>query len=757
MLIRRYAKTFSHVRIQCICGGLSLLGSWAPADPSSNQVSVHREVVPPTTVWAITLDEFWNEQQPVVVTLYERDRHPVHAFAQIPSEAPAVHRVDLTPAAPIEYLLEGQRFHPPEHLKGAYDYLKPEFLEYRKKYLAGKLVMRNYDVPPPLRMDADEVRGVFDVFFLYPDARQRATIRVRMTAKKSGDSYLGSYEAFDYSERDEKFSPRTRWTGNVRVRPVPGAWQAGPDRVVAPGAAWPQQHGPFYNGSAADCADELVDSISEARLQWVADLPIPGGRGEIPRSAFGFFPLARSGLGITQYSAPIVAEGRVYLAIPMVDEEALAKHPEVPNHPRVIRGVDPRALGPELSLMRDTLLCFDAATGRLLWRFYDSRHMGLIGASKSGRGLTAAYANGKVVFRGQTSLYCVDASTGQLRWRNDGQKPTKEAPGYSFGTAQPWSTDHSPIIVDGVVVVRINDTPKPSKGKLTGSKSEGSDSSDSTSGLGLESPPEHSTWIGLDLETGKLLWRVPYVAGKNSIPTVAILGGRPYLVAAADGSASPSANTNRVEGWDPQGQLSLIEPRTGRVVWQRPMVGPNSMYPLIWGDVVGLNVERNAVRPDSKGKMEPLRRLGAVRIAMDGARVLWTSPHVEYPAGRFTPIAHRGVFLVDSRETGFRALRAETGESIGEFPHLYQMFGGSHNWTWIIASNGRIITSGDKLHMFRLDNHRLTLLPGELPVDLASGYVCPIRPAMADGRLFLRTFDSLVCYDLRKPKRTRSE
>ena len=40
-------------------------------------------------------------------------------------------------------------------------------------------------------------------------------------------------------------------------------------------------------------------------------------------------------------------------------------------------------------------------------------------------------------------------------------------------------------------------------------------------------------------------------------------------------------------------------------------------------------------------------------------------------------------------------------------------------------------------------------LPGRLPLPLVSGYMCPVKPAIAGGRLFLRTLDKLVCYDLR--------
>ena len=41
-------------------------------------------------------------------------------------------------------------------------------------------------------------------------------------------------------------------------------------------------------------------------------------------------------------------------------------------------------------------------------------------------------------------------------------------------------------------------------------------------------------------------------------------------------------------------------------------------------------------------------------------------------------------------------------------------------------------------------------MPGRLSLDLVSGYMCPVKPAIADGRLFVRTLDELVCYDLRK-------
>jgi len=42
-------------------------------------------------------------------------------------------------------------------------------------------------------------------------------------------------------------------------------------------------------------------------------------------------------------------------------------------------------------------------------------------------------------------------------------------------------------------------------------------------------------------------------------------------------------------------------------------------------------------------------------------------------------------------------------------------------------------------------------MPGRLALPVVGRYMCPVKPAIADGRLFVRTLDKLVCYDLRKP------
>lgn len=690
--------------------------------------------LPPADAWRIVIEKFQNGRDDLVVMVFVREGRPTHAYAQTAGGDQAMHRIDLTPAAPIEYLLDGKPFLPPASLKGNYDYTKDEFLRYREMHAAGKLIMRNYDPPQPLVISDKGATGVIDLFLDGTDMKKRDRFRIALDLKPADGRLVGSFRAHDYDRHDQTFSVKTeKVEGKATARLLKDHWNHTPDRAFAPGKDWPQTHGPTLSGSAIDCERPLVDNIADARLLWVADMPIPGGRGGIPRSPFGFFPINNSGLGITQFSAPIVVDGKVYLSLPYVDEAALAANEQVKSNPRVLRGVDPRALAHDLGLFRDTLFCIDAQTGRVLWMFQDPRRMGLVGESKSGRGLTAVHHDGTIIFRGQTSLYAVDAASGRLIWQNNGGAGQKGGdPGYSFIGGQSGSTDHSPVVIDGVLVVRVNDTPKPPRNVV-----------------GLLA--ENTTLLGIDPANGQLLWRASNVSGANAIPTSVRVGEKTYIIAAYQGMGDlekvPPADVRP----EHRGMLSLIEPRTGRIVWRKPLAGPNPNYPAVWRDIVALNVEREKMEPDAKGKKVLAPTLGAVRVGLDDAKEIWRNPKADYQSGRMTPIAHRGHFILDSRISGFQAFDAATGKVVGAFPHIYHMAQGSHNWTWAIATDGRIFTSGDYLLMFKLDAGKMELMPGSLQVDLASGYVCPIRPAIADGRLFVRTGDGLACYDLRKP------
>jgi hypothetical protein len=110
-------------------------------------------------------------------------------------------------------------------------------------------------------------------------------------------------------------------------------------------------------------------------------------------------------------------------------------------------------------------------------------------------------------------------------------------------------------------------------------------------------------------------------------------------------------------------------------------------------------------------------------------------------------IASHGVYYSDSRETGFTATHIKSGKLLAKKPKLYSFSHVSHNWSWQIGSNDRILSEG--ILMYSAADQGLKLLPGRLGNSVSGGYRSPTKPLIADGRFIFRMPDKLVCYDLR--------
>ena len=143
-----------------------------------------------------------------------------------------------------------------------------------------------------------------------------------------------------------------------------------------------------------------------------------------------------------------------------------------------------------------------------------------------------------------------------------------------------------------------------------------------------------------------------------------------------------------------------------------------------------------------------LQRIGGVKISNKGAKLIWKSDKVHPASYRQMSIANHGVYYSDSRVSGFTATDISTGELLKKYPSIYEFSDVSHNWSWQIASNNRIITEG--ILMFDTADKRLKISRDRLGNSVAGGYLSPTKPAIADGRLIFRMDDKLVCFDLRK-------
>src|SRR5262249_42427873 len=123
----------------------------------------------------------------------------------------------------------------------------------------------------------------------------------------------------------------------------------------------------------------------------------------------------------------------------------LWKHPVGPAWSSVIV-IEDRLYTQEQRGATETVVCYDAATGRQLWVHEDAARFD---ESVSGPGprATPSFVNGNILALGGTGiLNCLDAQTGERRWSRDIKKDS--------GAAAPmWGFSSSPLMGDERVIV----------------------------------------------------------------------------------------------------------------------------------------------------------------------------------------------------------------------------------------------------------------------------------------------------------------
>jgi outer membrane protein assembly factor BamB len=625
---------------------------------------------------------------------------------EVAVEPPGTHR--LVDAAGAEIAM-------PKPLFARYGYKNPEYVAIRSRYEKGEVRMDRLPDPPALRWtEQGGFAGTIDL--LVPadgqgqnDALPQFSLRVTVAADGDGKTAAGTCTAWWWDWDDlSQGAQSPRRNGTAAVRLVPDHWQPKPGSGFAPGRDWPQTHGPRLDMSAIDCGVPLVEDLADARLLWVAEDQPGGAKGAIHKAEFGAGSLHANDMQHGAYAAPIVAGGKVYMYAVFPDLTRLATDERWRKDVKYARG---GPLGSEaFGQFVDRFVCLDASTGKTLWKVEHPFTREGLPDEKSGRGVTPCVVDGVLVGRGVRGVYGLDAATGKQLWFK-----AESGLGSTIGN----SHEESVVAIGGVAVLGI-------------------------------AADYSSTLAGLDPKTGAELWRQGRTRGDNAIPSQVILEGKPYILAATSfpGKIKPAKGQAAPTRSDFQ-RMVLIEPRSGKILWEDRSVGecPNSL--LVQGDLVMVQADKDA---DSNGKAaERAGRAGVYRVTLGGATRLNVSQATNIMPGRNSLAGLGGVAFVDSRSTGFQALDLASGKIIARHPHLHVLAVGDHNWTWTAVSDGRVITSG----LLQFHAADLVQLPGQLSVHQASGYVCPIKPAIADGRLFLRTSRHLVCYDLRaSPERT---
>jgi outer membrane protein assembly factor BamB len=457
--------------------------------------------------------------------------------------------------------------------------------------------------------------------------------------------------------------------------------------------AWPCWRGPNGDGTTADTGRKPIDSFAQAKRLWISEDAIPGtyeGDARKPKPRLQ----ARIAGG---YSSPVVADGRVYLFY-------YVPHGPVYSQALVEKHVSGGGMGREQWYIDadEVIHCFDADTGKTLWK-HVAVETGFNlegGFNKGGGQFTPCIHQGKVFAIGPSAhLYAVDAETGAPVWESDlGARATwmrHRTDGWREAqTLEGGRNDFAGCVmaVDGVVAVSDHNEFK------NGPRGYGT-------GNGL---------VGFDADTGKCLWYAPGLGGRGmlgSTPLCWEYGGKSYFIA--------SGNLG----------VGCIEAQTGKVVWRIEDASFSNATA-----VSGNNLICN-YRGDSRG-------LACYRISPTGAQRRWLN---DKQLTFSSPAVYQGhVFTLakEGRKTLLVCLDLESGRKTAQVEHDGVV--GS-----LTAADGRIFLQASNrakegVSMINADPQDLKRLGGVWPVPYGNS----TSPALADGRLYFRGRDHLICYQV---------
>ena len=347
---------------------------------------------------------------------------------------------------------------------------------------------------------------------------------------------------------------------------------------------------------------------------------------------------------------------------------------------------------------QEIVRAIDVETGKDIWQYkYPTTLKPMTGCGFS-TCVPLFDSNRVYVYDRASKLTCIDARNGSMIWSRDISMDycSKKDANESFT---------SPVLAGDKVIVTI-------------------ESLQAEAAKGV-------TMVALDKNDGAARWTLslPEVEPYNaSTPAVGMLKGKLRSL------------LNDKKG------LVCIDPETGSVVWRLPLSGANPVRivsPIIVGDNVFLS--------DSAAN-------GSYMVSAEGV-LLWRSD-VKLPGGgalcALTSPVHVDGYLYGNGHTyrgggyGYEipCFEAATGKEMWR----HKMFEGGG----MVAVDGAIIAlHGDtgEIIMIKADPMAYTEL-GRLPTPFKSHSVpttfqCWCQPAVADGKLFVRNENELVCFDLK--------
>ena len=362
------------------------------------------------------------------------------------------------------------------------------------------------------------------------------------------------------------------------------------------------------------------------------------------------------------FSSPIVSDGKVYLSDLLVEKP----------------------------IVRERVLCFNARTGRELWK---SEHTAVPPdwffnpEQTRGPGSTPILHRGRVYSISMFfKLTCLDARSGKVLWRRD------------LGTEYqlpPSSLDASPLIDGNLLLVALGG--KPSAGV-----------------------------VAFDLATGREVWRALEESATWSSPVLVSAGGARQLIV-----------------WMRQSVTSL-NPTNGVVFWREPTVSGGSpgfsavSTPVLQGDrllVSGLMFQLDPTRPTAK-VLWPETTSGTRRILSDTSTPLFQGDSIYSPRSG-------GLFVCLDAATGKERWQTNSVTKLQKGACVHLTPNGSS--LFLFTDQGDLIQA-------RLSPESYTELGRAHLIDptspLFEGKFSWSAPAFANRNLYVRNDREIRCYSL---------
>jgi outer membrane protein assembly factor BamB len=376
----------------------------------------------------------------------------------------------------------------------------------------------------------------------------------------------------------------------------------------------------------------------------------------------------------------------------------------------------------------------EAATGRSLWRYvYRSGFVDPFGYNNGPRGTPLLTTNCCYTFGAEGKLICLDISTGDLLWQRDAAKEWN-VPEAFFGVGS------TPLLEGGRLVVMVGGQP-------------------------------NSTVVALDPATGQTLWESVGKANWQGARSFGWQSEAPYRWTGEEKLASyssPVAATihgrRHLLCLTRQGLVSL-DPANGAVNFSRWFQSPvsesvNAMCPVVFEDLVlisgayyrvGSVVLR--VEPDGKSFQEAWRS-PAHPFERDPVSGRQKAPVLEVHWN--TPVLHDGYLYAFSGrnepDASFRCVEFKTGKLMWSRDERWRSHSSAQPPVYgrgsAILADGRLIVLGEggKLGLFALNPRQPEeLCTWQIP---QLRYPCWTAPVLAHSKLYLRSEERLLCFDL---------